>query len=414
MAPVQVEEEASYEARLEQLLKETPITDTHNDFPYLLRVQLHNEIHNPKNDFDFNGELHSMTSLPKLRKGKLGCQFFSVYIENKGDTALYQDFNLINNAVRDTMEQIDVTKRLCMEYPEDLEFVRNSDEAMAAYKSGKIAVTMGVEGLHQVDLSLGVLRLYHELGCRYITLTHNCDNPFATALSSITGGLPDKGLSKLGEKCVLEMNRLGMIVDLSHVSYQTMKDALNVTKSPVIFSHSSAYVLTNHERNVRDDVLLQLKENDGVCCVNFFPLFITPDGSGKASIDDAVNHILHIVKVTGSYRHVGFGSDFDGIPLGPVGLEDVSKYPDLIFKLMAKGASDEDIKGIMGLNVMRVWKANEVVLAELQKDMGAKGIVEDNWADRVWKFNEYSRFFPEVYKGSHDIHGDTTVWTKKQ
>ncbi|ODV94484.1 hypothetical protein PACTADRAFT_51312 [Pachysolen tannophilus NRRL Y-2460] len=405
-----------YESRLTELLKETPIVDTHNDFPYILRVQLHDELHSC--DFDFNGELQTHTSLPKFRKGKLGVQFFSVYIECKDYITEdgKEDFNKFNSAVRDTLEQIDVTKRLVNEYSDDMKFVNNSIEAMEAYKNGKIAVTLGVEGLHQVDLSLGVLREYFELGCRYITLTHNGDNPFATAASSIAAGLPDNGLTEYGKRCILEMNRLGMMVDLSHVSYKTMLDTLEVTQSPVIFSHSSAYHLTNHERNVRDDVLLKIKENDGVVCVNFYPAFIVPKDKSikEVSIEDAVNHILHIVKITGSFRHVGFGSDFDGIPFGPIGLEDVSKYPDLIYKIMQAGATDQDIKGLMGGNTMRVWAKNEEISKKLIKKLGPKGIIEDNWKQRVWEFNSYSKDFPRLFENSFDIHKDSTIWKPKK
>lgn len=386
-------------SRLGELCKSMPIVDTHNDFPYLLRVQLHNEIEND-NKFTFDGHLQCHTDLIKMRRGKLGVQFFSCYIECKDDDPLYQDFNKPNSAVRDTMEQIDIVRRLVDKYPNHLEYVTNSEDSLKAYHSGKIAITMGVEGLHQVDTSLGVLRRYHELGVRYITLTHNCDNPFATAASSVVGGLPDNGLTDYGKKCVEEMNRLGLIVDLSHVSYKTMVDTLAITKSPVIFSHSSAFTITPNERNVRDDILMKVKENNGVVCVNFFPAFITRNRDNSATIDDAVAHILHIVNVCG-WDHVGFGSDFDGIPEGPKGLEDISKYPDLLCKIMNEtDATDTQIQSLMGGNVMRVWRENEVIAKSLQEN-GAK-VIDLNWDNRVWDFFSYCKDFPEIYEGSFE------------
>lgn len=389
----------SAESRLADICKSTPIVDTHNDFPYLLRLQLHNEFQSePK--FTFTSALKSNTDLPRLKKGRIGVQFFSCFIECKFSDHLYQDFNKPNSAVRDTMEQIDVTKRLTQAYPSELALVHSADEAIKQYKSGKIAIALGVEGLHQVDSSLAVLRMYHELGVRYITLTHNCDNPFATAASSVVGGLPDKGLTPFGKDCILEMNRLGIMVDLSHVSLQTMYDALETTKAPVIFSHSSAFALTNNERNVRDEVLLKVKENGGVVCVNFFPEFIVQEGHlvDDVSIDDAADHLMHIVNLIG-WDHVGFGSDFDGIPCGPRGLEDVSKYPDLVYKLMDRSkATDDDIAKAMGGNVMRVWREAEKVSQQ------SKGVapVETNWEKREWRFFQYLTELPELFPGAYD------------
>lgn len=390
--------------RFETLSSETPIVDTHNDFPYLLRVQLHNEFETV-NRFKFDGKLQSHTDLGKFRQGRIGLQFFSCFIECKDDDYLYQDFNKPNSAVRDTMEQIDVVTRLVSSYLEDLEMVHMSLQVMDVYSNGKIAITMGVEGLHQVDSSLSVLRKYYELGVRYITLTHNCDNPFATAASSVVSGLPDNGLSDFGRSCVLEMNRIGMMVDLSHVSYKTMLDALEITKAPVMFSHSSAYTMTPNERNVRDDVLLRLKENNGVICINFFSSFISPHGDENATIDDAVNHIKHVVELIG-WEHVGLGSDFDGIPEGPKGLEDVSKYPDLIIKVMGNlNASDSQIRLLMGDNVLRVWNENEKVAKSLQK--AGTQLVNENWQKRDWSFFDYARNFPELYPGAYQEKTNT-------
>lgn len=384
--------------RLERICESTPIADTHNDLPYLLRLQLHNEFQGEKR-FTFGEQLASNTDIPRLRKGRIGMQFFSCFIECKEADHLYQDFNRPNSAVRDTMEQIDVTKRLVQAYPEDLALVDTADEALDQYKNGRIAVALGVEGLHQVDSSLAVLRMYHELGVRYITLTHNCDNPFATAASSVVGGLSDRGLSEFGKRCVVEMNRLGLMVDLSHVSLKTMHDALEVTKAPVIFSHSSVYALTPNERNVRDEVLHKVKQNGGVVCVNFFPHFLQQSGRSSVTIDDAVDHIMHIVDLIG-WDHVGFGSDFDGIPCGPEGLEDVSKYPDLVCRLMERsGAGDEEIAKAMGGNVLRVWRETDA-LARMMAKKGAKP-EEANWEKREWKFFRYLTLLPELFPGAY-------------
>lgn len=382
------------QSRLQRLSKVTPIVDTHNDFPYLIRSQLHNRFQ-AEPGFDFN-HTTAHTDLERLKQGQVGLQFFSCFIECKDPDPLYQDFNKPNSAVRDTMEQIDVVKRLSSQY--NLAVVYNCDDAWKEFKAGKFVVTMGVEGLHQVDSSLGVLRLYYDLGVKYITLTHNCDNPFATAASSVEAGLEDKGLTKFGRDCVFEMNRLGMMVDLAHVSHKTMHDALEVSKAPVMFSHSSCYSLCSHLRNVPDDILLKLKENSGVICINFFPLFLKKAGQDihDVSIDDAVDHIVHVIDLIG-WDYVGLGSDFDGIPKGPKGLEDVSKYPDLIYKVMDRtNATDEQIMKLMGGNTMRVWKASEVVAALMKNEIPC----ESNWDDRKWAFSAYINYFPELFPGA--------------
>lgn len=391
--------------RLDGLSKITPIVDTHNDFPYLIRSQLHNQFQSDPN-FDFNNTT-AHTDLTRLKKGKVGVQFFSCFIECKDPDPLYQDFNKPNSAVRDTMEQIDIVKRLSDQY--NLKIVSSCEEAWKEFANGKFVVTMGVEGLHQVDSSLAVLRLYYDLGVKYITLTHNCDNPFATSASSVAEGLEDKGLTKFGRDCIWEMNRLGMMVDLSHVSVKTMHDALEVTKSPVMFSHSSCYSLTPNLRNVPDDVLFKLKQNNGVICINFFPLFLR-QGSKEITIDDAVDHILHVIDIIG-WDYVGLGSDFDGIPAGPKGLEDVSKYPDLINKVIEKtNATDEQIMKLMGGNTMRVWKANEVIAQGLKNELPC----ESNWDQREWIFSEYITYFPDLFPGSQDARNHELVSISKK
>lgn len=399
--------------RFDKLVQNFPIVDTHNDFPYNLRVQLHNEFSTTEK-FNFDSLLTSHTDLVRMRKGKIGIQFFSCWIECKNEDMYYQDFDQPNNIVRDTLEQIDVVQRLVDEYSHSFKFVYTADEALRSFRESntqKISITLGVEGLHQVDLSLAIVRQYYKLGVRYITLTHNCDNPFATSASSVTGGLPDKGLTSYGRDCVREMNRLGMMVDLSHVSYKTMTDVLEVTQAPVLFSHSSVYALTNHNRNVRDDVLKLVKKNGGVVCINFLPLFLKQKGREDVTIDDAVDHIKHIVDLIG-WDHVGFGSDFDGIPQGPVGLEDVSKYPELVKRVWkATSATEEDIVKMMGLNVVRVWKECELVSERLKSKIKP---VESNWDQRKWIFYEYCREFPELFPGAYKVKEGTNVFVDTQ
>lgn len=401
------------DTRFDKLVKHFPIIDTHNDFPYNLRVQLHYEFESTK-EFNFDSLLTSQTDLVRMREGKIGVQFFSCWIECKDDDMYYQNFDQPNNIVRDTLEQIDVVKRLVDEYSHSFKFVHTADEALKSFRDSngsKISITLGVEGLHQVDLSLAVVRQYYDLGVRYITLTHNCDNPFATAASSVTGGLPDKGLTDYGRDCIKEMNRLGMMVDLSHVSYKTMIDTLEVTQAPVIFSHSGIWELTKHARNVKDDVLKLVKKNGGVVCINFLPLFLKREGVDEVTVDDAVNHIKYLVDLIG-WDHVGFGSDFDGIPKGPTGLEDVSKYPNLVKKVWeATGAQEEDIVKMMGLNVLRVWKECELVSQRLKSKVKP---VESNWEDRKWEFYEYCKEFPELFPGAYKLKEHQNIFKDTQ
>ncbi len=400
----------SYKARLDALLAHTPIVDTHNDFAWLIRMQLHNQIH--KFGFNFNSEnITCHTSIPKLRKGRVGIQFSSGFVECKDPDQYSHDFNLKSSVIRDTLEIFDLTKRICSEYPNDLKFVTSCDEAIASYHEGKIAMPLAIEGLHQIEGSLSVLRQYYELGIRYATLNHNCDNPFSTAASSITAGLPDLGLTPLGVECIKEMNRLGIMVDLSHTSYKTMHDVLNVTQAPIIFSHSCAWSLTHHERNVRDDVLLRVKENGGVVQVCFFGNFLAQDPSKptEATIDDLVDHIFYIASLIG-WEHVGFGGDYDGMEETPKGLEDVSKYPDVIYKCMERGASDEDIRGLMGSNLLRVWKSVEIISQIIQGRLPRGRAVEAEWEGRVWEYYDYLKDVNEVFPGSKDIYFDSHVW----
>lgn len=371
-APVVLTEQAS------AIHREAILIDGHNDLPWQYRV---------KKDFSFRffdiarpqKDLH--TDIPRLRKGDMGAQFWAAYVpvEHK------------KTVIKETLEQIDVIQRFIRDYPNDFEFAGSVDDILRIRKKGKIASLIGVEGGHSIDNSLGVLRTYYQLGTRYMTLTHTEDLDWA---DSSAGKGKNKGLTKFGEEVVAEMNRLGMLVDLSHVSADTMRDVLRVAKAPVIFSHSSAFALCDHPRNVPDDVLKLVKANGGVVMVNFYPGFLNPDASAglkrfnqyeeetrkklsdekeidlalerwrkenpipPADLHQVVDHIEHIIKTTG-IDHVGLGSDFDGINAVPRQLEDVSTFPLITQELLNRGYKKDEILKVLGGNLLRVFRAAE-------------------------------------------------------
>ncbi|KAG5677303.1 hypothetical protein PVAND_007072 [Polypedilum vanderplanki] len=342
------------------VLDEVPLIDTHNDLPY----NLYNIENNILKNFNFDSDLKlnprwqidtSFTDLPRLRQGKLGGQFWVAYVSCSRN---YKD------AVERTIEQIDVIKRLVRKYPNDLMFVTEADQIMKAKEQGKIASLIEIEGGHSIDSRMSSLRLFYELGVRCMTITHNCNLPWAdNNLVDGNENSPKRNLTEWGKKVILEMNRLGMIVDISHVSEGVMVDVLETSKAPVIFSHSSVYKLRNHTRNVKDHVLLKLKENNGVIMINFYSSFIKAES--PATIYDVIKHINYVRDLIGP-EHVGIGSDYDGVEEVPEGLEDVSKYPAL-FDLLAEEGNDwepwsaEDLKKLAGLNLLRAFKAVEAV-----------------------------------------------------
>jgi membrane dipeptidase len=322
----------------------------------------------------------------------VGGQFWSVYVPAamRGQTA-----------VRATFEQIDVVHRMVRKYPDVFELARTAADVERTFKAGRIASLIGMEGGHSIDSSLATLRMFYVAGARYMTLTHSTNIEWA---DSGTDTPKLDGLSKFGEEVVREMNRMGMLVDLSHTSPDTMDDALRVSEAPIIFSHSVARALNDHGRNVPDAILRQLPKNGGVVMVTFVPAFLSPAANEhnkkqqaerdrlralypndtarvdaelkawltnnpqpRATLADVANHIDHIRKVAG-IEHIGIGSDFDGIESVPVGLEDVSTYPALTAELLKRGYSDADAKKILGLNLLRVMKRAEVVAAHLQKE----------------------------------------------
>jgi membrane dipeptidase len=364
--------------------KEALVFDGHNDLPWQFREKAGLSFTRLDITRDQKAQgLH--TDIPRLRKGGVGAQFWAAYVpvetRKKG------------TAVRDTLEQIDVIRRMVRAHPETFELAATADDVVRVHKAGKIASLIGVEGGHSIDNSLAVLRMYYALGVRYMTLTHTETLDWA---DSATDEAKHHGLTKFGEEVVAEMNRLGMLVDISHVSADTMRHALRVTRAPLIASHSSAYALADHPRNVPDDVLKLVAKNGGVVMVNFYPGFLSPEaarvsrGAFQAardlkakypdekefeaamkawhkehpippvSIHTVVDHIEHVIKVAG-VDHVGLGSDFDGINAVPQGLEDVSYYPYITQELLNRGYKKDEILKVLGGNILRVLRAAEDV-----------------------------------------------------
>lgn len=370
-------------------LDAAPVWDGHNDAPIQLRGRYHNMI----GDFDFadttdtgpdapNGRVMH-TDLARLRQGRVGAQFWSVFVSTDLSGA---------DAVQATIEQIDVTRRLIARYPGDLVLALTSSDVERAIKQGRIASLMGMEGGHSIGSSLAVLRQMYALGVRYMTLTHTKDTPWA---DSANGERAHGGLTDLGRDMVREMNRIGMLVDLSHVSEETMLDALEVARAPVIFSHSGAKAVNGHERNVPDAVLDKVKANGGIVMVVALPTYVSEErrqwtaalageetrlkqlhagdkalvAAGLAdwkaahpepavTVGQLADHVDHIARRIG-VDHIGIGGDYDGMPSGPQGMEDVSGYPMLFAELARRGYSQADLQKIASGNMMRVLKAAE-------------------------------------------------------
>jgi len=391
--------------RIERILAQTPLIDGHNDLPWEIRTRFAQDL--SKVDLSHStiglpapaGSPPLMTDIPRLRAGHVGGQFWSVFIpvEVQGPAA-----------VQMTIEQIDIVRQMCARYPNDFAMAFTAADVVRAHKAGRIASLIGVEGGHQINNSLEVLRAYYDLGARYMTLTHSNNTAWA---DSATDNPAHHGLTPFGKEVVREMNRLGMLVDLSHVSEETMRAALAVSEAPVMYSHSSARALVDHPRDVPDDVLKLVAANGGVVMVNFFPGYVSearrrwdadraaelarynsppfgglyigqPERARAAladwerahpkpavGISDVADHIDHIRKVAG-VDHVGLGSDFDGIPEGPAGLDGVDKYPALLQELARRGWSDADLAKVAGANALRVLARAEEVSARLRATRG--------------------------------------------
>ncbi len=380
-------------AHVKALLKTTPLVDSHNDLPWAMR-----EFANAPLDvdaYDLNKPTKGMTDIARLRKGMVGGQFWSVYIPGEIRDSGY---------ARVQLEQIDIARRVIARYPKHLQWSLTAADVRAAQKAGKIGSLLGMEGGHAIENSLGALRAYYDLGARYMTLTHNVTLDWADAANDVA---KHGGLTPFGREVVREMNRLGMLVDLSHVSPGVMSNALDVTESPVIFSHSASRAMTDVPRNVPDSILARLPKNGGVVMMTFVPGFTNPKVAAydktvtrirdsitkanpgnndaqfkavaawreqnpvpRATIADVADHMDHIKQVAGA-DHIGMGGDYDGITETVVGLEDVSKYPDLLAELVKRGWTDSEIRGVAGENILRALTRAEVVSARLRKERPA-------------------------------------------
>jgi membrane dipeptidase len=387
-----VSAQTDYLARARALHKTSLLVDGHNDYPWALRE------HDPARDLDTldisKDQPSIMTDIKRLKDGGVGGQFWSVYVpvELQGQAA-----------VTATLEQIDIVHRMIRKYPGTFELALTADDLERIHRQGKIASLIGMEGGHSIDNSLANLRMFQRLGARYMTLTHTSNTPWA---DSATDAPKFNGLSPFGEEVVKEMNWLGMLVDLSHVSPDTMDDAIRVSQAPVIFSHSVARALNDHPRNVPDNILQQLPKNGGVIMVTFVPGFVNAKVNAwnklqtaeqdrlkaqfpadaaavKAGVDtwtaanpappatiaDVADHVDHIRKIAG-IDHIGVGGDFDGITQTVKDLDNVSAYPRLTAELLKRGYSDADMKKILGQNILRVMREAEKVSKRLQSERG--------------------------------------------
>jgi membrane dipeptidase len=371
------------------LLRSTPLIDGHNDLPWAIRTA-----EGAPRDvaaYDLRQRTPGMTDLERLKQGQVGAQFWSIYVDGEMKDSGY---------ARVQLEEFDIARRMIARYPDRLSLALAADDIERDAKRGRLASLLGMEGGHVIENSLGALRSYYALGARYMTLTHNVTTDWAdAALDSARHG----GLTPFGREVVHEMNRLGMLVDLAHVSPGTMSDALDATDAPVIFSHSGARALVDHPRNVPDSILARLPKNGGVVMLTFVPQFVStefmaweqqsdsvwkqlkatiPDSAERrrqhdaweaghaapsATLAQVADHIEHVRDVAG-VDHVGIGSDFDGIEHVPVGLEDVSRFPFLFAELIRRGWSDTDLKKLAGRNLLRVMHQAEATAARLQRE----------------------------------------------
>jgi membrane dipeptidase len=390
-------------ARAERVLRSTPLVDGHNDLPWRIREDtLHP---GDVEAYDLRRTTPGMTDLERLRKGMLGAQFWSVYLPGEPSADDYASNGRVSGTpgyARVQLEQIDIARRIVEKYPDRFAWALTPADVRRVFRQGKVGSLLGMEGGHAIENSLGALRTFYGTGVRYMTLTHNVTTDWAdAAMDSARHG----GLTPFGEEVVREMNRLGMLVDLSHVSPGTMSDALRVTAAPVIFSHSGARALVDHPRNVPDSILARVKQNGGVVMVPFVTGFVSPEvarygdereaamreirarvpagdraamrgemqawtaahPAPRATLAQVADQIEHVRRVAGA-DHVGIGGDFDGITDVVVGLEDVSTYPALFAELARRGWSDADMRKLAGENVLRVLGRAQQVAQRLQRE----------------------------------------------
>jgi membrane dipeptidase len=366
-APVTARQVAGDDAlvRARRVLAEHPVFDGHNDLPWLIRRDAPRPL--DVRSYDLRRRTAGHTDLERLRTGMVGAQWWSVYIPGEVADSGY---------ARMQLEQIDIAHRIIELYPDHFELALTASDVERIMGAGRIASLLGMEGGHAIENSLGALRAYFDLGVRYLTLTHNVTLDWADAAA---GPETHDGLTEFGREVVREMNRLGMLVDLSHVSPATMHAALDVAEAPVIFSHSSARALTDVPRNVPDDVLRRMPENGGLVMVTFVPQFINAavaefgfrpldeQPRPRATLADVADHIEHVRRVAG-IDHVGLGSDYDGISDVPVGLEDVSTFPALFAELVRRGWSDEELAKLASVNMLRVMRDAERVARRAQRE----------------------------------------------
>lgn len=384
-----VADTASVLAHARRLHREVPMIDTHNDLPEMIDGTAHGDL----SVMDPDKTLSIDTDIPRLKKGLVGGQFFAAYVASSF---------IEKGGARVALDQIDIIHRFTERSP-SLEAARTADDIVRIHAKGKIASLIGIEGGQAIENSLGALRTFYDLGVRYMTLTHSGTTLWADAA---TDEAKHAGLTRFGEEVVHEMNRLGMMVDISHVSDGTMDDVLRISEAPVIFSHSSARALADHRRNVPDSMLTRIAKNGGVVMVNFYPGFINataakqaanvldkerefkaqypndPDKSAKAftdflstfktetgTLEEVADHIDHIRKVAG-IDHVGIGADFGSLTQHPTGLDDVSRYPYLTAELIRRGYTDAEVKKVLGLNILRVMREVEKAAVRIQRSRG--------------------------------------------
>ncbi|TVY85166.1 Dipeptidase tcpJ [Lachnellula suecica] len=365
-----------------QILRRVPLIDGHNDWPNFIRGYYDNRL---DKRFNEDRDLAGHVDIKRLCDGKSGGVFWSAYVDCPNpENDLSDEVHL--ETIRDTFQQIDLIHRLIDKYSNILELVQRSTDILEIFSRGKVASMIGVEGLHQVGNSSSILRNYHRLGVRYITLTHNRNNKYSDcAKSSQIHG----GLSPEGRRMVQEMNRIGLMIDLSHVSELATTETINLSQAPVAFTHSSCSALVPHPRNVSDAVLDMLNINNGIIMISFIPDLTHLDPE-MSKTNHVVDHIIHVGERIG-FDYIGIGSDFDGMEKAVMGLDDVSKFPNLVSCMLSRGIEKENIEKILGYNIIRVLKGVELAATRLKGLPVLEDHVKQLWNDNFkgWVKSKY-------------------------